>query len=68
VKTLWSKVTSQQSKFATISRCNAIKAIEGLVVVLEIVARPRSNQQLLGFLGVVGEVIERRPKLRGIDC
>ena len=50
-----------------ISRCNAIKAIEGLVVVLEIVARPRSNQKLLGFFGGVREVIERCPKLRGID-
>jgi hypothetical protein len=60
-------MTSQRTKSATTSRRNTIKAIEGFVVVLEIVARPRSNQKLLGFLGVVGEVIERRPKLRRID-
>jgi hypothetical protein len=60
-------MTSQRSNSATTARFDTIKAIEGFVVVLEIVARPRSNQKLLGFFGVVGEVIERCPKLRGID-
>ena len=51
MKTLWSKMTSQRTKSATTSRCNTIKAIEGFVVGLEIVVRPRSNQKLLGFFG-----------------
>jgi hypothetical protein len=58
-------MTSQRSNFATTSKCNPIKAIEGFVAVFEIVALPRSNQKLSCFFG--GEVIERCLKLREID-